>query len=294
VALPRTTFDQWLAFAAVVDSGGFSQAAARLHRSQSAVSYLLARLQESLGVRLLEIRGRRAELTEAGRELLRRSRPAIDQFERLEKLAQSLQQGWEAELRLVVDASFPQEPLMQVLGELRQGCPHTTVQLADAVLSGAEEAIVHGEADVVVTTRVPPQALGDWLMDVPMIAVSSPGHPLQGADEPVTVDALAEHTQVVVRDSGREHPRDEGWLGAERRWTVASVEASLAVVRAGLAYAWLPGHRVQPLLVSGELKLLPMVAGSVRRMALHVVMVNGAGAGPAARLAVELLRKSVR
>jgi DNA-binding transcriptional LysR family regulator len=294
VALPRTTLDQWLAFVAVVDQGGFAQAAASLHRSQSAVSYLLARLQEGLGVRLLEVRGRKAELTDAGRELLRRCRPALDQFERLENLARSLQQGWEAELRLVVDASFPQDRLMEVLGELRQGCPHTTLQLADAVLSGAEEAIVHGDADVVVTTRVPRDVLGDWLMDVPMIAVSSPGHPLQHSGLPVAAETLAQHTQVVVRDSGREHPRDEGWLGAQRRWTVASVEASLAVVCAGLAFAWLPGHRVEPLLASGQLKVLPLVAGAARRMALHVVMVNGTAAGPAARLAVELLRKSVQ
>ena len=95
--------------AAVVDRGGFAQAASALHRSQSAISYALANLQDALGVALLEIRGRKAELTPAGRELLRRSRLVTDQFERLESLARSLQQGWESELRLVVDAAFPQE-----------------------------------------------------------------------------------------------------------------------------------------------------------------------------------------
>ena len=103
-ALPRTTPEQWRILATVVDRGGFAQAAQALHRSQSAISYALAQLQESLGVRLLEIRGRKAQLTPSGLELLRRSRHVIDQFERLESLARSLQQGWESELRLVRSA----------------------------------------------------------------------------------------------------------------------------------------------------------------------------------------------
>ena len=56
----RSSVDQWQVLAAVVDEGGFAQAVARLHRSQSAISYALAQLQESLGVRLLEMQGRRA------------------------------------------------------------------------------------------------------------------------------------------------------------------------------------------------------------------------------------------
>ena len=46
--LPKTTLEQWAVLAAVVDEGGFAQAAAVLNRSQSAISYSVARLQESL------------------------------------------------------------------------------------------------------------------------------------------------------------------------------------------------------------------------------------------------------
>jgi DNA-binding transcriptional LysR family regulator len=288
---PKTTPEQWSVLAAVVDRGGFAQAAQALHRSQSAVSYSLSHLQESLGVRLLEIRGRRAELTPAGRELLRRSRLAVDQFVRLESLAQSLQQGWESELRLVVDAAFPQDRLMSVLGELRQSCPNTTISLSDAILSGSEEAIANREADLVVTSRLPPGVLGDWLMDVPMIAVAASGHALHHQGGALSHEDLVPFTQVVIRDSGREHPRDEGWLGAQHRWTVSSVEASVEAIRAGFAYAWMPANRVESLIASGELKPLPLRAGATRKLALSVVLVKGEAAGPAARMALELLQR---
>ena len=63
MSLPRTTLEQWAVLAAVIDRGGFAQAAAALHRSQSAVSYAVARLQELLDTPLLSLKGRKAVLT---------------------------------------------------------------------------------------------------------------------------------------------------------------------------------------------------------------------------------------
>lgn len=290
----HTSIDQWRVLAAVVDAGGFAQAAARLHRSQSAVSYAIAQLQQALGVQLLEIRGRKAGLTPAGATLLRRSRSIVDQFQRLEALARAIDAGWETELRLVVDAAFPQHRLLEILAALRDGCPDTTISHEDAVLSGAEEAITAGSGDVVVTTRVPQGYLGEWLMDVALVAVAAPGHPLHQLQRELGVDDLVQHTQMVVRDSGRQHPRDEGWLGAQQRWTVASLEASHAAVRAGLAYAWLPSHLIAADVAAGRLQPLSLAAGGTRHMQLHVVLVKGEAAGPAARKALELFRRSPR
>ncbi len=126
------------------------------------------------------------------------------------------------------------------------------MQLSDAVLSGAEDAITDGTADVVVTTRVPPGFLGEPLLDVTFIAVANPQHPLFSIDAPLTTEHLVHHVQAVVRDSGVKHPRDEGWLGADRRCTVSSVEVSLATVQAGLAYAWLPEHLLEEPLRAGN------------------------------------------
>lgn len=286
----RTSLDQWRVLASVVDHGGFAQAARHLHRSQSAVSYAMAQLQESLGLRLLEVQGRKAVLTPAGSELLRRSRSILDQFTRLEALAQSIDAGWETGLKLVVDAAFPQARLLEILRALQDACPHTTIWLADAVLSGAEDAITEGRADVVVTTRVPEGFLGDWLMDVTMIAVAAPSHPLHHLARAPTLDDLALHTQMVVRDSGHAG-RDAGWLGAQHRWTVAALDASRAAVRAGLAYAWLPDHLVSQDIAAGRLAPLPLAIGAMRRMPLYVVPVRGDAAGPAARMALQLFRR---
>ena len=112
---PRVTLEQWRTLQAVVDHGGFAQAAEVLHRSQSSVSYTVARMQEQLGVPLLRIEGRRAVLTDAGGVLLRRSRQLVKQASQLEDLAYHMEQGWEAEVRLVVDAAYPNDKLVRAL-----------------------------------------------------------------------------------------------------------------------------------------------------------------------------------
>src|ERR1700733_2049386 len=128
MTLPRTTLEQWAVLAAVIDRGGFAQAARVLHRSQSAISYALAGLQESLGVRLLAIQGRKAVLTAHGETLLRRARPLLQELSTLEGLADSLQRGWESQLQLVVDLAFPRERLLRIVSELGMACPHTQLQ----------------------------------------------------------------------------------------------------------------------------------------------------------------------
>jgi DNA-binding transcriptional LysR family regulator len=292
MAVPRTSAEQWAVLSAVVELGSYAKAAEALHRSQPAVSYAIANLQESLGVKLLEIQGRRAVLTAHGDILLKRARSVLRELDTVERLAQVLKRGWEPRLRLVVDAAFPRARLMAIVSEAQARCADTQLQLEDAVLSGAEEAITGGSADVVVTTNVPPGVLGTWLMDVTFIAVAHPEHALLKLGT-IRVEDLEHHTQAVVRDSGRLHPRDSGWLGSNTRCTVTSVESSLALVRAGLAFAWLPEHLVAEPLRAGELRALPLAPGTTRKLPLYLVLVNPALAGPAAQVVMESFQRHV-
>jgi DNA-binding transcriptional LysR family regulator len=283
--LPKTTLEQWALLAAVVDEGGFAPAASVLHRSQSAVSYGIARLQEALGVSLLSLEGRKSVLTPMGQALLARSRALLGELHSLEQLALSLKRGWEAELKLAVDAAFPRPRLLGIIAQLQKSCPQTQIQLTDVVLSGAEEAIATGSADIIVTSRVPRGYLGDPLIDVEFVAVAHRDHALFKLERELQAEDLKRYVQAVVRDSGTQQPRDDGWLGSEHRFTVSSMEASLSTVLAGLAYAWLPEHLLEPHLHNGELRRLPLSSGGTRRVALYLVLSRPDGAGPAARAA---------
>ena len=65
----KITLDQWQALLAVVDEGGYANAAEALDKSQSAISYAVQKIETELGVRAFSLEGRKAKLTETGVEL---------------------------------------------------------------------------------------------------------------------------------------------------------------------------------------------------------------------------------
>ncbi|MGD8568957.1 MAG: LysR family transcriptional regulator [Gammaproteobacteria bacterium] len=290
---PKTTLDQWRALQAVVEYGGYAQAAARLFRSQSTISYAIQKLQQQLGVELLQVQGRKAELTEAGQVLIRRSRHLVKDALELEQLAYSMSQGREAEIRFVVDAAFPSTLLMEALRNFAPRSGGTRVQLKEVVLSGADEELESGEADLLISASYPSDYLGDILYQVEFIAVAHTSHPLHQTGRVLAKKDLEREMQVVIRDSGIRHNIDMGWLGAEHRWTVTSMETAVAAVASGLGFAWLPRHFVQHKLESGELKPLPLREGQVYRANLYLVFGKPDNIGPATSELAAVLRQCV-
>ena len=97
------TLDQIRLFLAIVDEGSFSKAAKRLGRAQSAVTYGIQNLEGQLGIKLFDRASYRPILTEAGRVLLIRAQRVAEEASGLRNAAQSLADGLEAELAIVLD-----------------------------------------------------------------------------------------------------------------------------------------------------------------------------------------------
>ncbi|WP_017938841.1 LysR family transcriptional regulator [Zestomonas thermotolerans] len=287
---PRVTLDQWRTLQAVVDHGGFAQAAEVLHRSQSSISYTVARMQEQLGVPLLRIDGRKAVLTEAGAVLLRRSRQLVKQASQLEELAHHMEQGWEAEVRLVVDAAYPVARLVRALSAFMPQSRGCRVRLCEEVLSGVEEMLLDGSADLAISGLDINGYLGDQLSAVEFVAVAHPQHPLHQLQRELSFQDLEGHLQVVIRDSGRTKPRDVGWLGAEQRWTVGSLPTAATFVSSGLGFAWLPRHLIEHELHCGLLRPLPLAQGGSRHPHFYLYSNKEKTLGPATQILVDLIK----
>ena len=287
---PRVTLEQWRTLQAVVDHGGFAQAAEALHRSQSSISYTVARMQDQLGVPLLRIDGRKAVLTDAGGVLLRRSRQLVKQASQLEDLAHHMEQGWEAEVRLVVDAAYPNARLIRALTAFMPQSRGCRVRLREEVLSGVEEVLQEGVADLAISSYSIPGYLGTEMSAIEFIAVAHPEHALLGMGRALSVQDLQGQMQVVIRDSGRQQPRDVGWLGAEQRWTVGSLATAASFVGSGLGFAWLPRHLIERELRDGVLKPLPMDKGGSRHPLFYLYSNKDKTLGPATQILIDLIR----
>lgn len=290
---PRVTLEQWRVFQAIIDQGGYAKAAAYLHRSQSAISYSMSRLQELLGISLLRIEGRKALLTEQGEILLHRSRQLIDEASEIENFAHHLSQGREAEIKLVVDAAFPNDLLMRALSEFARQSQGTRVQLREVILSGASDALKSEEAELVIGVEIPSGFLADPLTEVEFIAVAHTDHPLHQLGREITSADLAQHMHVVVRDSGERKKMDVGWLSAQERWTVSSLDSSLNAIEHGLGYGWLPRNRVVKALADGQIKPLALEQGSSYKAFLFISFGHPQNIGPATRELADIIKSTV-
>lgn len=292
----QPTLDQWRMLAAVVDCGGFAPAAEALGKSQSAVSYGVQRLQDSLGIALLTTQGRRSVLTPDGEVLLRRARHLLEESTALQRLAGNLIRGNDPLLRLAVDVIFPGEWLFETLASFSNEYPDTRVELLETVLSGASEALLRRDVDLVVTGRLPPGFLGEPLSRVEFVYVAHPDHPLHQLGRPLDERDLAAHRQIVMRDSGLKQKVDSGWLGAEQRWTVSHISTSIGALIRGLGFAALPREVIKQPLAAGLLKLLPMAIPTdrAREVTLYMVIADRDEAGPAVKAFAKHLRDTVQ
>ncbi|WP_019603681.1 LysR family transcriptional regulator [Teredinibacter turnerae] len=284
----KTTLEQWQTFKTVIDEGSFAKAAEVLNKSQSSVSYIIARLQEQLPVPPLVQKGRKAELTEAGKLLYRHASDLLAQAEQLEETAGHLAKGWEAEVSIAADALVPINRVFCGLQAFSSFCPNTRIRIIETTLSGTDEALLTKQADIALSGRVPPGFLAKPLTDVTMLPVAGAQHPLAKLDI-VTEQDLKQHRQIVVRDSGTKRSQDAGWLEAEQRWTVSWFSTSIEALKSGLGFAFVPYHRAQPYLENGELCALPLEGGGTRRIPLYLIVAAQSYAGPAVKAVAERL-----
>lgn len=267
----NTTLIEWEILHAVVQLGSFAAAAEQLNRSQSTISYAIHRMQEQLGIKLFEMNGRKAQLTEAGRALLADAEPHLAGFRQLEQRARSLASGGISELRLSVDSIFPNERLFAALAQFTRRFPYVHPKLRQATfLSTGTEFSVHN-AHLCMAALTSGEYFTRPVLEIRMLAVARRDHPLHTLKRTVSRIDLMQHMLVTVEGTGAGSPRSQPRHPAQRYLPVSTIEAALAAVRSGLCFGWLPVYRMQPHLKSGELLPLPLPAGGAREVRLHLV-----------------------
>jgi len=303
---PKISLEQWASFKAVVDHGSFASAAEAMNKSQSSISYAIARLNEQLPRPVLVLKGRKAALTEDGKVLYRRASQLLAQAEEAEAVARQLAQGLEPEVTVAVDSLLDLRLVIPSLDRLAQIYPLTRVRILETSLSGTEEALLEKKANIVIGPTVPVGHSGTPVRQVKMIPVAHPQHPLferktlpnqslqcdpQTSESGISDWELKTHRQIVLRDSGQKRERDAGWLGSEQRWTVSHFSSSLKILRAGLAFAFLPVDWIEDDLRAGTLQQLPLASPQERIMQLYLMLSSPESSGPATALLAKTLKE---
>lgn len=290
---PRISLEQWRCLAAVVEAGGYAQAAERLHKSQSSVTYAVQKLQGALKVRAFEIQGRKAVLTPVGNMLYRRARALLDDAGELERAAHKASAGWEAEIGLAAEVLFPTWLMFDCLSRFGAESPQTRIEWIETVLGGTAEALTAGTADLGIAVRVPTGLSGEPLIAVYFVPVAHPDHPLHKLPREITVRDLRKHRHIVVRDSSTQRDKKSELLEVEQRWTVTNMSTSIGAVSRGHGFAWLPQDKIRTEIEEGALKILPLRGGRERTAQLYMIFADRDAAGPGVLRLAEIVREEV-
>lgn len=289
----RITLEQWRSLVAVVEAGGYAQAAEALHKSQSSVTYAVQKLEELLDVKAFVIRGRKAVLTPTGQMLYRRARTLLEDAGGLERAARKSSAGWESEIALAVEVPFPTWLMLRCLARFGEESPQTRIELFETVLGGTPEAIEKGDVDLAISPRIPHGFNGEPLMPVRFIPVAHPDHALHKLGRELTLRDLRKHRHLVVRDTGTRRDKRAATVEVEQRWTVTNMTTSIGAACRGHGFAWFPEEKIRSELAEGVLKPLPLRDGGERTLQMYLIFTDRDAAGPGTLRLAEIIRGEV-
>lgn len=244
--------------------GSFSAAATALHRVPSALSHAIAKLEDELDAQLFLREGRRATLTQAGRTLLDDGRHLLRAASELERRVQRIATGWEAELRIAIDAIIPVERIYPLLERFYTAGCGTQIRLSYEVLGGTWDALATGRADLVIgapgdmpaRSGIATRLLCNHSSFVFAIA---PGHPLADWPGSIPNSELARHRAIVIADTSQElDARSVGLIEGQDTLRVPNIRAKASAQIAGLGIGHLPHWLAAPEIAAGRLVEKPI------------------------------------
>lgn len=292
------TLDQIQIFLTVVDEGSFTEAAKKLNRARSAVTYGIQKLETQIGLPLFDRAAYRPTLTEAGRMLLGRARRISEEANAFRESAQSLARGLEAELTVVMDSMFPMPPVAAALKAFTEQFPTVSPRVYVQPLGAAAELVLEGSAMIGLLPLIfsDSAALKSFpLLTIDLISVVSAHHPLAAVEGPIATHVLQQHVQLVLTDrSALSSDRDHGVLST-RTWRLADLSAKQSMLLAGLGWGNMPSHMVEDDIARGRLKVIRPAELDPRkaRLVMGCSYLTDDRLGPAAQWMLRYLSKTM-
>ncbi len=283
----HVTLRQLKVFEYVARHLNFTRAAEALHLSQPAVSMQIKQLEESVGIPLYELQGKKIVLTEAGRELAQYSRTINKLLEEAEEVLDGLKGAKKGHLNLSV-ASTANYFATNLIAAFKKRHPLTTFSLDVTNRETLLRQLENNECDLVIM-GLPPEEMAltkDAFMPNPLVIIANQEHPLL-REKNISFDRLRNET-FVIREKGSGTRIAMERYFAEKKVTLQtgmemnSNEAIKQAVEAGLGLGIVSTHTLELELEAGRLGIMDVVGFPILRH-WYVVYRQGRRLSPVAQ-----------
>jgi DNA-binding transcriptional LysR family regulator len=247
-------------FKAVAEAGSFTNAAARIHLTQAAVSVHIKQLEEEIGTPLFLRVNKKLFLTDAGRLLLTHTENILHAYDVAQTDLAAITQASRARLHLGVSSTaFTLKPLPEILSEMKR--KHTLLDLS--VVGGTSEWIIEQilantmDAGIVSLPVEASDVMTDTLKSDKLVAVMSPQHKLAKA-RAITSEQLAAEALILGEKGGNTRRLidlffEKSGLSPVIVMELQRTEAIIKMVELGFGVTILPQASVQRDVARGKL-----------------------------------------
>lgn len=249
-------------FVAVMETGSFAKAAARLGTGSAQASKLVSRLESDLGVRLLNRTTRSLSPTEVGQAYLERIKLVLEELDALDEAVKNRSGSASGRLRLTVPMSFGTTQLAPAFIDFATQYPdiELDVSFSDRVVNLVDEGF---DAAVRIGTPADTSLIARKLCGARIVLAASKTY-LSQRGTPKTPADLAGHDCIVdtnFRDPFVWHFRadrsgEANLVKVVGRLRFSSADACLSAAEAGLGVARVPSFMAGPRIRVGRLKPL--------------------------------------
>lgn len=232
--------DQLRTLVAIADAGSFTRAAELVHKTQSAVSMQMKRLEERLGRPVFAREGRGTKLTDDGERLLDYARRIV----RLnsECVASFIETDLAGRVTLGLPDDYADRYLPEILAAFSRSNPRAEVTVVCEPTPFLVDGVRSGELDLAIITHIDGLSTSDVVRTEQLLWVGSARHGVHDEDPlPLAVGRAS----CCWRHAATSALEDCG-----RRFRIAYVSwystAVSAAVQAGLAVSLLPESALKP------------------------------------------------
>jgi len=283
-------------FLLLAETGSFRRTAAQVHLSQSAVSGVIARLEDALATRLFDRTTRSVHLTAAGQVFVEQARLLNTQTQEAVQRVQQISQLQAGKVSLAALPSLAATVVPRVLAHFARQYPDIALTLHDTLSGPAFDLVRSGTVDFALTAANPdyadldytPLSADGFVLLMPLDHVLAAGD----ADLPWRDVAGLVHISMPLPASVRQYANAafmEHRLAFKPRYEVEHIATIHAMVKAGLGVAALP-ELAAAFVQQGGVAMRRLTAPDIQRP-IGVVTRRNRSLSPAAQQMVAMLRK---
>lgn len=222
---------------AVVESGGFTRAASRLHVSQPAISLAIQQLEQRLGVRLLERRDRQVRTTPAGDRLVAHAREILSRVALAEQAARQGEAPEPQPIRIGVPVLIGSTWLPDVIAQFVEAHPDIRPTVLPMGAREVERRVAAGDIDVGIVSDYQASAHIELrhLFDAEMGVAMSADHPMATLVRVAWADFLVQPLVLLPRGYHQRERVEAEAVRRKRQLNVVAESDLLPVLKALLA-----------------------------------------------------------